>query len=50
MAIDLVASFRSWRKYRETCAELSRLSNRELSDLGIARADIERVAKRAVGY
>ena len=50
MAIDFMASFRNWRKYRETYAELSRLSNRELSDLGIARADIQRVAKRAVGY
>ena len=41
----LSRSFSSWRKYRQTYDELSRLSNRELNDLGIARADISRIAR-----
>lgn len=32
---------------RRTTVELSRLSDRELSDLGIARCDINRVARGA---
>jgi len=33
-------SFREWRRYRETVSELNRMSDRELSDLGISRGDI----------
>lgn len=50
MAMNLVASYKNWRKFRETYNELSRLSSRELADLGIHRGEIERVAKQAVGY
>ena len=39
--------YRSWRTYRSTVDELSRLSTRELNDLGIARGDIAFVARRA---
>ncbi len=42
----LVASYRSWRKYRETYNELIRLSPRELQDLGIARVDIPAIARK----
>jgi uncharacterized protein YjiS (DUF1127 family) len=38
---------RSFRKYHETYRELSRLSPRELDDLGIARTDIPTIARRA---
>ncbi|HWJ73067.1 MAG TPA: DUF1127 domain-containing protein [Kaistia sp.] len=48
--MNLVNGFKSWRKYRETYKELSRLTKRELADLGIDRADINQVARRAVGY
>ena len=41
-------SFANWRKYRQTVVELDRMSNRELHDLGIARSDIQRVARQAV--
>ncbi len=34
----------SWRREREAVRELSRLSDRELADLGIARSDIRAVA------
>jgi uncharacterized protein YjiS (DUF1127 family) len=50
MANGLFASYKNWLKFRETCNELNRLSNRELDDLGIRRGDISRVAKNAVAY
>ncbi|MFO1032628.1 MAG: DUF1127 domain-containing protein [Hyphomicrobiales bacterium] len=37
----------AWKRYNRTVAELSALTNRELSDLGIARTDIQRVAREA---
>ncbi len=42
--------FRRWRRYRETIRELSGLSPRELSDLGIARGDIGRLAREAARH
>ena len=41
----MLAKLRSWMRYRETLRELERLSDRDLADLGIARADIEGVAR-----
>jgi uncharacterized protein YjiS (DUF1127 family) len=38
----------TWKRYSRTVSELRALSNRELNDLGILRADIERVAREAV--
>ena len=35
----------AWRRYNRTVSELTALSNRELADLGILRADIQRVAR-----
>ncbi|MEQ8307521.1 MAG: DUF1127 domain-containing protein [Hoeflea sp.] len=46
--MKLIRSYASWRRYRETCSELSKLSERELSDIGMARGDIPFVARRAV--
>lgn len=37
----------AWKRYSRTVSELNALSNRELSDLGLARADIPRVAREA---
>lgn len=37
----------AWKRYNRTVSELNALSNRELSDLGIARSDIQRVARQA---
>lgn len=39
--------FRRWRRYRQTVRELEGLSARELTDLGIHRGDIGRVAREA---
>ncbi|MEF2550056.1 DUF1127 domain-containing protein [Aurantimonas sp. A2-1-M11] len=47
--MNLVRSYNNWRRYRDTVNELSRLSQRELADLGIARSDINLVARRAIG-
>lgn len=40
----------NWRKYRETVTELGRMTDRELSDLGIGRGEIRQVARTAVGF
>jgi len=45
--MSLIQNIRNWRRYRETVNELSRLSNRELSDLGISRSDIPYVARKS---
>jgi uncharacterized protein YjiS (DUF1127 family) len=38
----------TWKRYNRTVSELNALSNRDLSDLGISRADINRIARAAV--
>lgn len=37
-----------WQRYNRTVTELSSLSNRDLADLGISRADISRIARDSV--
>ncbi|RLP24433.1 DUF1127 domain-containing protein [Mesorhizobium sp. YM1C-6-2] len=46
--MNLIRNYRNWRRYRDTVSELSRLSNRELNDLGIARGDIPAVARKSI--
>ena len=46
--MNLIRNYRNWRRYRETVTELNRLSNRELTDLGISRSDIQFVARRSI--
>ena len=41
----LLSKIRSYFKYRETVRELSRLTDRELEDLGIARFQIDGIAR-----
>ncbi|NVO13769.1 MAG: DUF1127 domain-containing protein [Rhodoplanes sp.] len=41
---SLVRMVRVWRKYNESLRELSRLGDRELADIGILRADIQKIA------
>ena len=40
-------NFAAWLSQRETTRELSRLSDRQLADLGIARSDISAIVGRA---
>ena len=44
----LSEKFTVWRKYREAVKELSQLTDRELSDIGIRRGDIEEIVRRSV--
>ena len=46
--MNLIRNYRNWRRYRETVSELGRLSNRELSDVGIDRVEIRAAARRAI--
>ncbi|MCF6369928.1 DUF1127 domain-containing protein [Rhizobium halophilum] len=48
--MNVARTFTNWRKYRQTVNELGRMTPRELSDLGIARGDIHRVARQAAGF
>lgn len=43
-----IRAYRNWRMYNETVRELNRLNARQLNDLGINRADIERIARKAL--
>ncbi len=40
----VAAPYKVWREYQETYSELSQLDDRMLSDIGITRSDIPRVA------
>ena len=39
----------SWRRYRASLRELYSLNDRELADLGIARWEIDDIARRSAG-
>lgn len=39
-----VRLIRSWWRYNEAVAELARLNDRELADIGISRSEIQTVA------
>ncbi|BCM84580.1 MULTISPECIES: DUF1127 domain-containing protein [Methylobacterium] len=46
MFVSLILSkIRAYLRYRETVHELSRLSDRELDDLGISRFEIQGIAR-----
>lgn len=42
----ILSSLRQWLRSRETARQLSALSDRELSDIGISRHDIAQVARQ----
>jgi Uncharacterized conserved small protein len=46
--MSFIRSFANWRRYRETCWELGKLSERELSDIGLTRSSIPVIARRAL--
>lgn len=46
--MNVIRNYRNWRRFRNTCDELNRLSNRELDDLGISRTDIPSVARKSL--
>jgi len=44
MFSSIMRRFQDWKRYGVAMQELSQLSDRELADIGITRADIPRVA------
>jgi uncharacterized protein YjiS (DUF1127 family) len=40
----ILSTYQQWRRYSRSLAELNRLGDRELADIGISRGDIPRVA------
>ena len=38
-------TFKKWAAYQQTVRELNALDTRQLSDLGITRTDIQRIAR-----
>jgi len=42
----ILSSLRRWMRSRETERQLSRLTDRELSDIGISRSDIPKAARQ----
>ena len=50
MLEDLKMLFQSpkrYRRYKNSVAELSRLTDRELRDIGISRSDIPRIVRKS---
>lgn len=43
--MNIRKTLRKWAAYQQTVRELNALDNRSLDDLGIARSDIQRVAR-----
>ncbi|MDC0736841.1 DUF1127 domain-containing protein [Cognatishimia sp. SS12] len=48
MLTKLIEKFGQYRLYKQTVAELSMLSNRDLADLGISRSGIKGLALETV--
>jgi uncharacterized protein YjiS (DUF1127 family) len=44
MLLSVIRFLQVWKRYNASVAELSRLGDRELADIGISRSDINRVA------
>jgi uncharacterized protein YjiS (DUF1127 family) len=44
MFTSIVRRYHAWRRYETVRRELSHLTDRELSDIGITRSEIERIA------
>ncbi|NVK34798.1 MAG: DUF1127 domain-containing protein [Rhodobacteraceae bacterium] len=47
MINTVVRGYKKWSGYHRSVKELSMLSSRELSDLGISRNEIRAIARRA---
>jgi len=51
MSIKSIAhKLSEWRRFRLSVRELTRLTDRELADLGMSRAEIAFVARKAASY
>ena len=43
----IVSRIRAWNRYRASLRELSQLSDRQLSDIGLSRSTIDQAARSA---
>ena len=43
--MDIRKTLKKWAAYQQTVRELAALDNRQLTDLGITRIDIQRIAR-----
>jgi uncharacterized protein YjiS (DUF1127 family) len=50
MLLSIIRVFQDWKRYGVAMQELSHLSDRELADIGITRADIPRIAKKQARF
>jgi uncharacterized protein YjiS (DUF1127 family) len=50
MLLSIIRAFQDWKRYGVAMQELSHLSDRELADIGITRADIPRIARNQVRF
>lgn len=46
--MNIARRINAWRRYRNAAAELNRLSQHELADIGISRFDIPALARQSV--
>ena len=46
---SLASKINEWRRYRASVRELSKLTDRELADVGVSRGSIEFVSRKAAG-
>jgi uncharacterized protein YjiS (DUF1127 family) len=44
---SIIRALRSWRRFNNNLRELNSMGDRELSDIGISRSDIPRIAWEA---
>lgn len=49
VVVAMISTVRDWKDARETRRVLSKLTDSELSDIGLTRADIDRVARGELG-
>jgi uncharacterized protein YjiS (DUF1127 family) len=50
MFASIVRFVQSWKNYNRSLAELNRLGDRELADIGVSRSDIPRLAWNAAQH
>jgi uncharacterized protein YjiS (DUF1127 family) len=43
--VGIRTTIKKWAAYQQTVRELTSLDNRQLTDLGISRSDIQRIAR-----
>lgn len=45
---NITEKLATWRRYRDAVRELSQMTDRELSDIGVRRGDIETIVRQSL--